>query len=62
VTVLGDVPVAARDLGAQVPELDQLLDSLPLARVGAPYARFVRVHLRVAAEVVEAGVPLARTP
>jgi hypothetical protein len=41
-------------------ELDQLLHGLSLARLGAPDPRLVGVDLRIGAEVVEAGVALAR--
>ena len=58
-TVLVESPVAARELGGPLLQLDELLDDLLLARLGAAEAGLVAVDLGVVAEVVEAGVALA---
>jgi hypothetical protein len=58
--VLVDPPVLPRGLGSPVPQLDQLLDRLLLARLGAGDPRLVCIDLRIPPELVEARVALAR--
>jgi hypothetical protein len=56
--IFGDVPVAGRAAGGEPPELDELFDDLLLARLDTAGVGRVRIHLRVASEMVEARVPL----
>jgi hypothetical protein len=60
VAVLVDRSVPGGLFTGHVPELDQLLDDGLLARLGAGDPGLVGVHLRVPAELLEAGVALAR--
>jgi hypothetical protein len=53
------VDIVVATLGGKPLQLDELVDGRLLARLGVAEQRGVCVQLRVAAEVVEAGVPVA---
>jgi hypothetical protein len=62
VAIFRHAAVAAGQLHGAVAQLDELLDRRLLAGLRAAQPRLVGVHLRIAAEVIEAGVALARPP